>query len=104
MAAVDSVVEEGPKAAQGVDSSRGYTPLSSSLRWRGGPRRQGCEGNGLKWAGSLAHAYINNIRQYRIKIRIFLGASNNGGGANKGKWPPVRWCDGAVVGTYGGGV
>lgn len=30
MAAVDSVVEEGPKAAQRVDSSRGYTPLLSS--------------------------------------------------------------------------
>lgn len=110
MAAVDSVVEEGPKAAQRVDSSRGYTPLSSPLPSPppslGGrlPRRQGCEGNGLKWAGSLARAYINNIRQYRIKIRIFLGASNNGGGGdggpwgpNKGKWPPLTWwCDGGV--------
>lgn len=44
--------------------------------------------NGLKWAGSLARAYINNIRQYRIKIRIFLGASTTMG--DRGAVAPTK--------------
>lgn len=43
----------------------------------------------MKWAGSLARAYINNIRQYRIKIRIFLASNNGPCGAPTKEMPAI---------------
>lgn len=60
------------------------------------------QGNALKWAGSLACAYINNIRQYRIKIRIFLGSNNGPWCPNKGN-ARRNGSGGGGGGSIGGG-
>lgn len=76
--AVDSSAEGGTRSgfiARCTEEMR-LLPLSSS----GGRKLCSRGGRGRFEMGRIlyARAYINNIRQYRIKIRIFL-ASNNGG-------------------------